>query len=929
MDQYQLQTAALMATHQMDIDLHRSAMAQRDREIAVNHHALADRDTTIGNIGKALSEYLDLIGSMNQRKQDYERRILDLSSASEERNAKLNRLVMEHDALLADMADLRNSWGNRLGSTVRRVFGFGSVPLPGPQGQTGNAAGGPSTGAAGAPVSDLDALLRLRGSQFIESLYRTLLRRPPDPDGFRHYRRKIDAGANLMQLVSDVANSAEAVNKRVVLPGLGEAVALHRTSRLPVVGRRIVKPDFFRPSEIPAGLGRKLLKVDELVALDDGPFLDKAYHLILKRKADPEGVAFYQNKLRRGVPALVILEDLLDSPEAASLGADSLAWRSQVRWRRVASQPIAARLLPLGIPAHLKKIEPDQVSGNDGGVPGGAVVGSSMVTVAPASELGGWKSLAVKGTQGRAAPTSQVCVSVIMAAYKTPLALLRQTIASVQSQSYTRWELCICNDGSADPQLERLLEEYVKLEPRVRLVSLDANTGIATATNKAMELASGEFMAFLDHDDELTEDALEEVVRALSKSPDTDILYSDQDKIDESGRVLETFYKPDWSPDYLRRVMYVGHLLVVRSTLARQVGGFDPEFNRVQDYEFVLRLSEVTKNIIHVPKVLYHWRAIEGSIASTANAKGGIENLQCLAVQNHLNRLGLKGAVQPHPTFAHRAMVLPQGVGRDVRVSIIIPSKNHPEHIGRCLQSIFERSTYKNFEVIVVDNGTTDPEALAILALHPITVVPYDEKFSYSRANNLGAARASGEVLVLLNNDTEVLTDNWIELLLSNLWQSDIGVVGPMLVYPDRTVQHAGIVVGPRGTADHVMRGFPATSDGYAGSLSCVREVSGITGACLMTRLETYVQAGGLSELYATHYQDVDFCLGVRAQGKRILHVPEARLMHYESASRGNDYDLLDRLLLQDSWRDTIANGDPYFNPAFSLQRLDYSLRVV
>jgi len=456
---------------------------------------------------------------------------------------------------------------------------------------------------------------------------------------------------------------------------------------------------------------------------------------------------------------------------------------------------------------------------------------------------------------------------------------------------------------------------------------LDENSGISSASNEAIAAATGEFIAFLDHDDALTFDALAEVASVISHNQNVDVVYTDQDKIDEKGAVVDTFYKPDWSPDYFRRVMYVGHLLVVRASLVNSVGGFHTRYDGVQDYEFLLRVSEATSKITHVRKVLYHWRAIEGSIAATPDAKGGIESLQCEAVRAHLDRIGLKREVLSHSTYAHRTVIRPIKGPESARVSIIIPSKNHPEHIGRCLRSIFDRTTYQNFEVIVVDNGTTDSEALRIMGSYPIKVVPYDERFNYSKANNLGVACSTGDVVVLLNNDTEVITEDWIEALLANLHQDDVGAVGAMLVYPDMSIQHAGIVLGPRGTADHVMRRFPWQSDGYAGSLSCVREVSGVTGACLMTRKETYREIGGLVEHFCTHYQDVDFCLRIRAQGKRILYVPDARLIHYEGASRGGDYDLLDRLLLQDIWARELVNGDPYFNPAFSLSGLDYSLQ--
>jgi glycosyltransferase involved in cell wall biosynthesis len=517
-------------------------------------------------------------------------------------------------------------------------------------------------------------------------------------------------------------------------------------------------------------------------------------------------------------------------------------------------------------------------------------------------------------------------ISVVMPVYKTPIGFLRCAVNSVCAQIYQNWELYICDDGSADTDLTHELKTLAQADKRIKIISLESNSGISHATNIAVGRVSGDFIAFLDHDDELTPDALGEVVLAIRSNPNVDVIYTDQNKIDELGVVFEQFYKPDWSPDYFRRVMYVGHLLVVRNTLVRNVEGFDSQFDGVQDYEFMLRLSEQTSDIVHIPKILYRWRAIQGSIAFTPDAKGKVEKIQCEAVRKHLERLGIERDVAPHPEFSHRVKIGPLNSQCKDKVSIIIPTKDQPDHLRRCLSSIFDKTTYGNFEVIVIDNDTVDKEALNVLEQYPVQVIPYHAPFNYSKVNNLGVANSSGDVVVLLNNDIEVITDDWLEILLANLYQSDVGAVGPLLIFPDKSVQHAGIVLGARGTVDHVMRGFPCDGDGYAGSLSCPREVSAVTGACLMTRKKTYSALGGLVEHYGTHYQDADFCLQIRQSGLRILHVPDVQLIHFESATRGTDYDLLDRLLFQDRWSNQLAKGDPYFHPVFSLDKLDYSL---
>jgi glycosyltransferase involved in cell wall biosynthesis len=748
-------------------------------------------------------------------------------------------------------------------------------------------------------ASTLDELMSWNDEDFIHSAYYTVLKRAPDAEGLSFYHARLQAGVSKIQVLAEIVDSPEGAGKAVDMPGLREIATLHKLSRVPLFGRLLVG-SFFRPLiNSKWSQNRSTSDFNGLLKFDDRRFVQSVYRMVLQRTPDPKGLDFYLSRLRSGVSKIQVLAEVMDSQEAVSKAAAVLGWRAVVKLHKLSQLPLIGRLLN----DHAVVDESRRSNGNE-------VIENDR-----------------KGKAFETKAAERPLFSVIMPVYKTPMQLLHCAIASVIEQSYSRWELCICDDGSGDDDLRKSLLQYSQSDDRIKVMFLDENSGISSASNVAIAAATGEFLAFLDHDDALALDALAEVAGVISRKQDVDVIYTDQDKIDEKGAVVDTFYKPDWSPDYFRRVMYVGHLLVVRASLVKEVGGFRAQYDRVQDYEFLLRIAEATSKIAHVRKVLYHWRAIEGSIASTPNAKGGIESLQCEAVRAHLDRIGLRREVFSHSTYPHRTVIRPIKGSESTRVSIVIPSKNHPEHIGRCLRSIFERTTYQNLEVIVVDNGTTDSEALRILGDYPVKVVPYNEKFNYSKANNLGVACSTGDVIVLLNNDTEVLTEDWLEALLANLAQDDVGAVGAMLVYPDMSIQHAGIVLGPRGTADHVMRGFPWQSDGYAGSLSCVREVSGVTGACLMTRKETYIDIGGLVEHFGTHYQDVDFCLRIRARGKRILHVPDARLIHYEGASRGGEYDLLDRLLLQDTWAKELVDGDPYFNPAFSLNRLDYSLQ--
>lgn len=514
----------------------------------------------------------------------------------------------------------------------------------------------------------------------------------------------------------------------------------------------------------------------------------------------------------------------------------------------------------------------------------------------------------------------QPLISILMPVYNTPVRYLRAAVESVQKQLYSNWELCICDDASTNPNT---LKELKSLEQndRIRIVYSQNNLGISSTTNKAASIAYGDLLAFMDHDDELAVDALLEMVKAWNESPTMDVFYSDQNKINFWGRLSEPFYKPDWSPEYFNSVMYIGHLLVVRRSLFEQIKGFNPQYDGVQDFEFMLRVSEHTERIGHIPRILYHWRRIPGSVAFGMDEKGDkIEELQVKAVSEHLSRQGLPAVATRNPNFKHRAAIQPKLRSEYPLISIIIPTRNAPLYISRCLESIFKRTTYPRFEVIVVDNNTTHLSALKSLQTYPITTIRFDQPFNYSHANNLGVREANGEYVVLLNNDTEVITPDWLERMLYYAEMPDVGATGPLLLYPNKTVQHAGIVLGFRGTADHVMRGYPYNSDGYAGSLSSPREVSAVTGACMMLKRSTYLEIGGMEEHYSIHYQDVDLCLRLRALEKRIIYTPYALIVHYEGITRGLSYDFLDRALLLDTWGEVIERGDPFYSPNFSLK---------
>jgi O-antigen biosynthesis protein len=514
--------------------------------------------------------------------------------------------------------------------------------------------------------------------------------------------------------------------------------------------------------------------------------------------------------------------------------------------------------------------------------------------------------------------------SVVSPTCNTAPRWLTEAGASLLNQTFADWEWCLVDDGSQNDELRSTLEALASAHPAFR-VKLASAGGISAANNTALEFARGKFICFLDHDDLLDPEALAAMAEKVGEG--FDVVYSDEDKFDDqTEKLLEPFFKPDWSPEYFRGVMYVGHLLCVDRDLASRVK-FDSAFDGVQDFEFMLRLSETRPRIGHVARILYHWRKIPGSIAENSDAKPHVATLQQEAVNAHLQRLGLPAKAESGAT-PHRLKIVPAPRTCFPKISIIIPTKDSPDLLSLCLNSLYKKTSYSNFEVILIDNDTTDPDALKAMRSHPVIRLYLPDPFNFSRANNLGAKHATGEYLVFLNNDTEIMAAQWLDHLLYYSEQPDVGATGALLFHEDGAVQHGGVVLGIRGTADHSMRGFSMQSDGYAGNLSCAREVSAVTAACMMVRKSIFKELRGFNEHFFTIYQDLDFCLRLRERGLRIIWTPQALLVHHESVSRQTRYDLVDRYLLLDQWEQTIGRGDPYYNPNLNLERGDYSLRT-
>ena len=521
--------------------------------------------------------------------------------------------------------------------------------------------------------------------------------------------------------------------------------------------------------------------------------------------------------------------------------------------------------------------------------------------------------------------------------YKTPEVFLRQMIESVTAQTYPHWQLCIA-DGSGDTaETKRIVDSYLS-DKRIKYKILAENLGIADNTNAAMELADGDYIALFDHDDLLSENALYEVADRICKTG-AEIVYTDEDKVtsDLSERYQPNF-KPDFNLDLLRSNNYICHLLVVKKTLVQEVGGQKKEFDGAQDHEFLLRCIEKAKGIEHIPKVLYHWRVHAGSTSGGTDAKPYVAAAAKKALADHLARTGRTGTVEDG-LFPSTYRVKWDIVG-DPKVSILIPNKDHTDDLEKCLHSIWTKTSWENFEVIVIENNSTDPATFtyykeARQRYDGLQVVNYPQKgFNFSGINNFGRQYASGDYLLLLNNDVEVRNADWLtELLRQCAHPGGAAICGAELFYPDETLQHAGVVTGLGGYAGHSHKYRKAGGSGYMFRAATVQDFSAVTGACLLVKTSVWDEVGGLDEAFAVAFNDVDFCLRVRDAGYRIAWTPYAQLTHYESKSRGGDEKdpVKARRFAAEQQRLYAVHGkanilhDPYYNPNLTMDREDFS----
>ena len=537
-----------------------------------------------------------------------------------------------------------------------------------------------------------------------------------------------------------------------------------------------------------------------------------------------------------------------------------------------------------------------------------------------------------------------VKISILVPLYNTPPSFLDEMIASVQNQTYQNWELCLADGSdSAHDNVGARCQEYIARDKRIVYKKLEKNEGIAGNTNECYSMATGEYIGLFDHDDVLHPSALYEYARVINEQG-ADYIYCDETtfKGDSINNMITLHFKPDYAPDNLRANNYICHFSVFARELLEGTELFRSGFDGSQDHDMILRLTTNAKKVVHVPKLLYYWRSHKASVASDISAKPYAIAAAKGAVADHLTRCGFHNFEIKSTRAFDTIFEIKYEIKSEDKISILIPNKDHVSDLRRCVDSIKERSTYENYEIIVIENNSTEKETFdyyqTLSQQENITVVTYTGAFNYSGINNFGAGFAKGEYLLLLNNDTQVISMNWLEAMLMYAQRPDVGAVGAKLYYGDRTIQHAGIVVGlgAHRTAGHTHYKINYDNLGYMGKLCYAQNVSAVTGACLMVKKSIYEALGGLDESFRVALNDVDFCLRVREKGYLNVFTPFAELYHYESASRG--VDVVDEekarryeeecALFRTRWKELLAKGDPYYNPNFSLDHSDYALKV-
>lgn len=520
-------------------------------------------------------------------------------------------------------------------------------------------------------------------------------------------------------------------------------------------------------------------------------------------------------------------------------------------------------------------------------------------------------------------------ISIVTPVYNVPIKYLEECIQSVLDQSYTNWEFCLADDCSTDPAIKKTLDKYAKMDKRIKIIYRKENGRISKATNSALEIATGEFVGLMDNDDTLTKDALYEVAKALNKNKKIDFIYSDEDKINVKGQRCDPYFKPDFAPDTLLSNNYLCHFVVMRKSILDQIGGERSEFDGAQDFDLFLRFTEKAKVIHHIPKVLYHWRIIPGSTSENISAKTYALEAGRHSIEEALKRRKIKGTVDSNGDGTY---VINYAI-KDPFISIIIPTRDYADTLETCLKSIYEKTEYKNFEIIIADNGSIEDKTKQLFEKYKkahknFKVVRLDCEFNYSYINNQAVKSSKGDYILLLNNDIEVITPDFLEKMVGYASQKHIGSVGAKLYYPDNTIQHGGMVMGVHGVAGHAYVNFGRDFGGHFGRLKSPCNYGGNTAACLMVSRKKYDEVGGLDENLVVNFNDVDFNLKLTNKGYYNVFLPQVELYHYESKSRGLDITKeklaqtqKEAEYIRGKWKDRLLH-DPFYNPNYSVNEV-------
>lgn len=515
--------------------------------------------------------------------------------------------------------------------------------------------------------------------------------------------------------------------------------------------------------------------------------------------------------------------------------------------------------------------------------------------------------------------------SIIVPLFNTPLHFLKDMVESVIDQTYAKWELVLVDASPENTELAEAVNDYAKRDARIVVETVHENLGISGNTNAGIAVAKGDFISFFDHDDVLEPNLLFHYVEAINERVDTDLLYCDEDKLMPDGVYAQPFFKPDFNLDLLRNNNYICHMLTIRKSLLETLEPNTKEFDGAQDHNMTLQAIEHARHVAHVPRILYHWRLSENSTAANADSKPYASQAGIRAIQAHLDRLGIKGTVSlSRRPFTYKVQY--DVPSEHPLVSIIIPTKDHIELLKACLDSIVEKSTYDNYEIVVIENNSTEDETFefyeTIQERYAATVhIEYwEHEFNFSKLMNFGAEKSNGDYLILLNNDTTVITPNWIETMLGNCARQEVGIVGVRLLYPDDTIQHAGVCISG-GVAGHLGHALPRDNWGYFALLDAQQNLSAVTAACMMTKRSVFESVGGFTEDLAVAFNDIDYCLKVRDLHKLVVYTPEVEMYHYESVSRGAEDDetkqirfLREASYMRYKWAKYYINGDPYLN---------------